>query len=489
MLEDSPLDVAVIQKMLGQTPFQFEFTVTKNGKDYTEKLSHYDYDVILCDYQLPDFDASQALRVRNQKNSSVPFILITGAVSEEQAIAILREGANDYILKDRLQRLPVAVEKAVKKRQLLFDKESLEISLSELTERFQLAAQTSFDVIWDYDLGKNSVYCSDAIEKIIGKPVKGKLDPCFLKGFIFEDDLELTEKNFLRAIKSTEHRWRKIFRMVRADGTIVWVNTNAFILRNKQERAIRVVGVMHDITEVRKLQHELLEQELQNQREITKAIVEAQEKERTEIGKELHDNVNQLLATAKIMIDTARNVPDMRDVCLVKSQESILEAINELRNLAHSMIPPPFEKNDFEQVLNDLLFKLRLTGKLNIEHSLPSSSELQRIDNPVKLALYRIIQEQLSNILKHARACNVLIAIETGNDFVSMVIKDDGVGFDPKKKSGGIGLKNMENRCGLFGGAMSLHTSPAMGCEIKIRIPLKTVAALDFNFSQSDENC
>ena len=114
MLEDNSLDASIIRKTISGAFDNFEFTLVSSGKAYASELQKNNYDVILCDYQLPDFDAVQALHIRNGKNSSTPFILVSGAVSEEVAISILKEGANDYILKDRLQRLPFAIEKAIK---------------------------------------------------------------------------------------------------------------------------------------------------------------------------------------------------------------------------------------------------------------------------------------------------------------------------------------------------------------------------------------
>jgi DNA-binding NtrC family response regulator len=159
MLEDSALDVSIILKILTNLSLPFECSVVESQDEYINKLEQQEFDIILSDYQLPDFDATRALQIRNEKTSSTPFILITGAVSEEVAINMVKDGATDYILKDRLQRLPVAIEKAIKKQQLKDDKESIENSLSEITDRFHLAAKTSFDVIWDFDIEKNTVYC------------------------------------------------------------------------------------------------------------------------------------------------------------------------------------------------------------------------------------------------------------------------------------------------------------------------------------------
>lgn len=474
MLEDNPLDITAIRKTLSKLSFETEYTITSSAKEYIEKLNQQDYDLILCDYQLPDFDAVKALHARNKKNNSIPFILVTGAVSDEVAILVLKEGADDYILKNSMQKLPFAIEKLLRRHQIKADTDFLETSLSELTQRFQLAAKTSFDVIWDYNIEKNKVYCSSAIEKIIGTEARENFTPAYLKSFIHPDDLPVIERSLLASTRGKENRWRKIFRVIRKDGSIAWVNVNALILRNQKEKAIRVTGVLHDVTEVRRLQHQLVEQEMQNQKMITEITIQAQEKERMEIGRELHDNVNQILATAKIMIDTAKNFPDLHDTCLMKSQEAIMEAIKELRSLAHSMMPPPFEKNEFENILSDLAYNINLTGKLNLELELPPPDKLHKISNKIKLCFYRIIQEQLSNILKYAKAKNASITIDVGEMLYSLSIKDDGIGFDPDKKTKGIGLKNIESRCSLFNGTMDLITAPGKGCKMKIQLPVPT---------------
>lgn len=472
MLEDNALDVKLIQKTLSRSSLEFDIVVTRSGEEYISMLNSGDFDLILCDYQLPDFDALKALRARNLSNFSTPFILITGAVSEDVAIALVKEGAEDYILKDRMQRLPIAVEKAVRKQKLKSLSETMASSFFELTQRFKLAARTSSDIIWDYNIEKNVIYCSNAIEKIIGVGLDQNFHPTFLRQFIHPDDLLTVEKSLLQVIKSGDNRWRKIFRVVNKEGNVFWINSNALIMRNRKEEAIRIVGVMHNVTEVRRLQHELVDQELANQRQLTEIAIQAQERERTEIGRELHDNVNQLLATAKIMIDTARTTPELHDLCLSKSQESIMDAINELRNIAHLMMPPAFDNTQFEDILVDFAEKVNLTGKVNLEIFLPPKQNLDSVHNEFKLAIYRIIQEQVSNILKHAGAKNVTISIQSKNQDLILMIEDDGVGFDPQKRAKGIGLRNMESRARLLNGSLSISSLPGQGCAIKVQLPL-----------------
>jgi len=113
MLEDNELDIKLIQKTLSRSSLQFDFKVTRSGEEFKTALKEESFDLILCDYQLPDYDALKALQAKNEKDISLPFILISGAVSEEIAIGLVKEGADDYILKDRMQRLPFAVERVL----------------------------------------------------------------------------------------------------------------------------------------------------------------------------------------------------------------------------------------------------------------------------------------------------------------------------------------------------------------------------------------
>jgi two-component system sensor histidine kinase UhpB len=336
-----------------------------------------------------------------------------------------------------------------------------------------LVAKASLDIIWDYDIRGNTIYCSNAIEKIIGHSEATVFNPAALQGFIHPEDLLKIRNSFIEMQKGSEHRWRKLFRMIRHDGSVAYINNNAFVLRDQNEKAIRVVGVMQDVTELRRLQHELVDQEAQKQKQITETSIRAQEKERTEIGLELHDNVNQLLATAKIMIDTAMSTPEMHDVCLQKSQESILEAIKELRHLSHSLMPPSFDRTSFTNSISNLAFTLNLSGQLNIELLLPGEVEISGMNNEIKLAIYRIIQEQLTNILKHANACQVIISLIMEEEMIQLMITDDGEGFDTSLQSKGIGLKNMQSRARIFGGTIHVISAPGEGCILKVSIPVQ----------------
>jgi signal transduction histidine kinase len=113
---------------------------------------------------------------------------------------------------------------------------------------------------------------------------------------------------------------------------------------------------------------------------------------------------------------------------------------------------------------------------LHLVLSLPPAEKLEQLSSELKLCLYRIIQEQVSNVLKYAKAKRADIIIDMDEEACRLIIKDDGIGFDTTKKSKGIGLKNIESRCGIFNGTMIVQAAQGQGCRIKIRIPVSDAA-------------
>ncbi len=147
MLEDNIEDAEFIQMYLQRGGLRFDVTLVDNKEEFTEAIDKQTFDVILSDHQLPQFNSTEALLIRNNKTKFTPFLLVTGTVSEEYAVSIIKEGANDYILKDRLQRLPTAILQAIEKQKIERDKLKAEEDLIKSNERYQLACKATADTI------------------------------------------------------------------------------------------------------------------------------------------------------------------------------------------------------------------------------------------------------------------------------------------------------------------------------------------------------
>jgi two-component system sensor histidine kinase UhpB len=472
LLEDDEDDAESIRKCLKEGGIVFDLKLSRSKKEYLDALAHPLYDVILSDHRLGSFDSIEALRICKEKGINIPFLLVTGAIPDHYAATILREGASDYILKDRLTRLPAAIIMAIERQKMKSDKKAAEEALEESNERFELAAKASFDMICDYHLEKGTLICNEALEKNFGYTREDILHPEVFLKWIHPSDIGELRESFERMLQDDRSRWHRQFRMIRADETIAYVNGSALLLRDNDNKVYRIIGVLQDITEIVYLQNELAREKIRRQREMNETIIQAQEKEREEIGKELHDNVNQLLATAKMMIDASLTNPNMREELLRMSQDSILSAIQEIRNISHSMMPPSLKEDHFIEAIMDIVHRIEISSALTISLDLPDIEEVKEIDDKIKLTIYRIIQEQVNNILKYAQAEKASISISINKVDILLVIADNGVGFDPSVKTKGIGLKNIENRTEMLDGVMELSARPDGGCKIMVRIPL-----------------
>ncbi|HMH21168.1 MAG TPA: PAS domain S-box protein [Puia sp.] len=234
--------------------------------------------------------------------------------------------------------------------------------------------------------------------------------------------------------------------------------------------------VMHiDITELRRLEQERLASKMDQQKSITRAMLQAQEHERTQIGQELHDNISQLLAAIKMKLQYSISEKELNISAVEDCISHVEETLVETRNLSHLMVLPRFADSSFLEALEFLTVnymnpsrRIRLdTGHLD-ENNVPAG---------IKETLYRIVQEQLHNIEKYARASLITIQVASDKRNVDMIVEDNGVGFDTKKKQGGIGLINIRNRSESYNGNAKILSAPGKGCKLEIKIPLQTIAA------------
>lgn|GEM_PF-4993707 len=232
------------------------------------------------------------------------------------------------------------------------------------------------------------------------------------------------------------------------------------------------VALASDEMERIKLEAELNEQQLSRQKQITEAVILAQEKERTEIGKELHDNVNQILGASNLYINSAMTDEELRQELLERSTELVSNAINEIRKISKSLITPGLREIGLVESIEDIIDDLRVAGdKLAIDLDLQNISEDQ-IEDRRKLTVFRIVQEQLNNIVKHARATRALVRLSGEQDHIVLTVADNGVGFDVGRHRKGVGITNIISRAELFNGKVEIVSSLGDGCTLTVKLPM-----------------
>jgi two-component system sensor histidine kinase UhpB len=261
-------------------------------------------------------------------------------------------------------------------------------------------------------------------------------------------------------------------RIVDKKENIKYVHFKIVVKRSSGGQLTRLLGFMQDITEKRALEKELADQALRQQKLITEISIEAQEKERNWLGRELHDNVNQILASIKMFIGMSDSYPDKREELMKRSVDNVDNAIEEIRKLSRTLVDPSIGDLGLIYGLQELANQINVDTQLRVELLSEMDNE-KKLDKGVELMIYRIAQEQLNNIQKHAKASHAVITIKTNQSDLYFSVVDDGVGFNVKKQGNGIGLKNIRSRVDSYSGNMEIISAPGKGCSLNISIPFK----------------
>jgi PAS domain S-box-containing protein len=346
-----------------------------------------------------------------------------------------------------------------------------ERALKQTNERYHYASKATRDVIWEWDVVSGQIFMGDGYRELFG--YASTTDRAELGSHVHPEDFERVQASIRAALLSSEQHWQLEYRYRCLDGATRQVINKAFIVRDKEGKALRMIGALQDITPIRRLQARLMEEQSNKKKKMIQAALQAQEKERNEIGRELHDNVSQLLATARLLIDSARLNPGNTESLLAQSLVLINQALEENRNLSHRLVSPSLDEEDFDAAIRGLAASLNQTGRITVSVQLPALEELRTTSAELRLSLYRILQEGTTNIVKYADATNVIIRLSRSEKVWELVLADNGVGFQPEEKRNGVGLKNIASRVEMLGGRYHLCSSPGNGCQLMIVIPVK----------------
>ena len=267
LLEDNPLDVELIKLQIStHQNKEFDLKWVENKKDYIDALSNYHADVILTDYQIPDYSGLEAINDAKKLAPKTPIIVVTGTMSEETAASTINHGAWDYVVKERIFRLNNAIDKAI---QIKDEKAKNYDALNELK---QIKSQTSLELNLLYntieispssivitDIDGKIEYVNQEFENITGyskKEVLGKNPKIINSGS--------HDSNFYKTLWQTilsGQRWNGTFLNKKKNGELYWEKATIVPIKNRENEISNFVGVKHDITLLKKQQEEINKRE------------------------------------------------------------------------------------------------------------------------------------------------------------------------------------------------------------------------------------
>ncbi|HEX7846349.1 MAG TPA: PAS domain-containing protein, partial [Chitinophagaceae bacterium] len=350
----------------------------------------------------------------------------------------------------------------------LSDKFVVEKKLREANERLLLLSRTTSDAIWEWDMQTGYIFRNDSLMDMIGYQADNSKGLSWWLRRIHPEDRDRIQDIIKEATDKGLQTWEDQYRFKCEDGTYKHIRDKGFVVY-ENGLPVKMIGSLNDITDLKLLEDQLTEEKLQRQKEISETVIRVQEKERTRIGHELHDNVNQILSTVKLFVDMLKPQTDEEKVIKGKSTEYLVTAIEEIRQLSKELVVPQLKDIGLVDSIKQLIQDINLANPLKIKFTHDHENDL--MGHGKKVTIFRIIQEQLKNILKYSKASQVDIFMQCKDGDAELIIKDDGVGFDPKQTRSGIGLSNIHDRVRFYDGSVDIQSAPGKGCILKVTIP------------------
>ncbi len=262
----------------------------------------------------------------------------------------------------------------------------------------------------------------------------------------------------------------------RRDGTTIWTSESARAVRDEDGALLYYEGIVEDITKRKEVEVERFE--------LLRRLVTAQEDEQRRISRELHDQMGQSLAAVLLGLNSLEDVVQSEQAtALIQRLESVANRMaDDMHNLVRELRPTALDDLGLHTALSNYIDEW--SHRTDIVIDLHSNGFLNdRLGSHLESTIYRIVQEALNNVVKHAKAQNVSVILEKRGNRVLIIVEDDGVGFDAEAlmqtpaRNRGFGLLGMQERVALVGGSLNIESTPGVGTTVLVHIPVSATTA------------
>ena len=456
VVEDNPGDFALLEDFLLDQFLSPEIIHTLNFKQ-AEKLLQHDtsFSVILLDLSLPDKSGEDLVKAMLPFAECCPLIILTGYADMTFSKRSISLGVSDYLLKDDLT--PTAVYKSII---YAIERKNNLTEIKESEQRYSDLFNLSPQPMWLCDKETlQFIQVNKATTDLYGYSEAEFLTMTVMD--IIKDPENLDPGNDNNSPHATDGVLRGTCMHHKKNGEVIQVQLFSSQIRIRDKELQSVIAI--DVTE-----KNLAEQN------ITRAIIKTQEDERYEIGGELHDNVCQLLAVSQLSLGMLKDsIPGTSSNWFNQCRQNIVMATDEIRNLSHRLAPAFFKDSNLKEALDILLNNFNVGNKYKIFLNFNDGNTEADIPVDLQLNLYRIVQEQLKNISKYAKATTIEVNILIRNNKLILEIIDNGIGFNPASVKYGIGIANMKRRAAWFSGRFSMDAEVGNGCAVTIEVPMQ----------------
>ena len=257
-LEDSLNDSEIIQSLINEGGFEYEYILVDNEEDFIVAIENQSIDIILSDFSLPDYNGTQALKIARIKNDQIPFIFVSGAMGEDRAIDAMLNGATDYVLKNKLERLVPAITRALNEQKLETDRSLAVAELRESEERFKAIFNDAPMGISLVDSLSGKIYnVNPMFAEIAGRTIAEMTNINWMS-ITHPDDIQIDLNNMAKLLAGEINGYRMEKRYIHPDGSFVWINMTVSQILYKDKSHPRHLCMMEDITERKRAEQELI---------------------------------------------------------------------------------------------------------------------------------------------------------------------------------------------------------------------------------------
>tara|TARA_R110000850_G_scaffold218852_3_gene344439 strand:- start:22988 stop:27589 length:4602 start_codon:yes stop_codon:yes gene_type:complete len=343
-------------------------------------------------------------------------------------------------------------------------------------ERYEYVTKATFDAVWDWDFPANNMFWGEGFKTIFGHDVENT-SPEFWYSNIHPDDYERIKKSIENAIKGNGRNWENEYRFKHANGTYRFVKDRGIILRNVERKALRMIGALQDITSQKEYEMKLLDVN-QKLRNLSAHLQEAREEERISIAREIHDELGQQLTGIKLDVSWLKSKVDLnfpedgeRTVRLI---ENINKTINDVRKIASHLRPGVLDDLGLEAAIEWQTQQFQTQTGINC--TLHFENVSGNYGKEINTAIYRIYQEALTNVMRHAQATAVETIFKETDNTLTLEVTDNGIGIDDADKNNtfSLGITGMRERALMINAEFFVKKQKEGGTKVKVSVNLNS---------------